>query len=129
MTAMSGRRPDAPREGLISAAWCLAPTHARPADRASPRIHGDAAGWLHVADVLEAKAVELEASDPAIAQTYRREGRAYPGAVETELMADGGTTFVAEGPERIPAMRSNHPVGRESRSHATAPTTSSGVRL
>jgi GrpB-like predicted nucleotidyltransferase (UPF0157 family) len=31
------------------------------------------AGWLHVADVLEAKAVELEASDPAIAQTYRRE--------------------------------------------------------
>jgi CDGSH-type Zn-finger protein len=26
-------------------------------------------------------------------------------------MADGGTTFVAEGPERIPAMRSNHPVG------------------
>jgi hypothetical protein len=31
------------------------------------------AGWLHVADVLEAKAAELEMSDPEIAQVDRGE--------------------------------------------------------
>jgi hypothetical protein len=31
------------------------------------------ADWLHVADVLQAKAAELEASDPEIAHIYRRD--------------------------------------------------------
>jgi hypothetical protein len=31
------------------------------------------ADWLHVADVLEAKTAALEASDPEIAQIYRRD--------------------------------------------------------
>jgi hypothetical protein len=29
--------------------------------------------WLHVADALEAKAADLETSDPEIAQIYRRD--------------------------------------------------------
>ena len=59
--------------GLISAAggW----RRPMPAPQIEPVLESTVtpAGWLHVADVLEAKAVELEASDPAIAQTYRRE--------------------------------------------------------
>ena len=31
------------------------------------------ADWLHVADALEAKAADLETSDPEIAQIYRRD--------------------------------------------------------
>ena len=31
------------------------------------------ADWLHVADALEAKAAELETSEPEIAQIYRRD--------------------------------------------------------
>jgi hypothetical protein len=31
------------------------------------------ADWLHVADVLDARAAELQASDPEIAQIYRRD--------------------------------------------------------
>jgi hypothetical protein len=60
--------------GLISAAdvW----RRPMPAPQIEPVLESTMtpAGWLHVADVLEAKAVELEASDPEIAQIYRREG-------------------------------------------------------
>jgi hypothetical protein len=59
--------------GLISAAdvW----RRPMPARQIEPVLESmvTPAAWLHGADVLDAKAAELEASDPEIAQIYRRE--------------------------------------------------------
>ena len=59
--------------GLISAAGVG--RRPMPAPQIEPVLESAVtpAGWLHVADVLEAKAAELEMSDPEIAQVDRGE--------------------------------------------------------